>query len=43
MVMRNDVLIIRDNDFLNMETERDSKIIINCYNKKKVYIVQLFY
>ena len=37
MVLRDGVLVVRDNGFLNLDIEGDSKVVIDCYNKKKWY------
>ena len=34
--MRDGVVAVVYNEFLNLEIERDYKIIIDCYNKKKM-------
>ena len=34
MTLRDDVSVIKNNEFLNLEIEGDSKIIIDCNNKK---------
>ena len=32
ITLKDDILVVKNNEFLNL----DSKIVINCYNKKKV-------
>ena len=39
MTLRYSVIDIKYNDFLNLEIERYSKVIIDCYNKKIVYLI----
>ena len=34
VVLRDDVLVVIYNGFSNMKIEKDSKIVIDCYNKK---------
>ena len=34
MTLRDDILAIKNNKFLNLEIEGDLKIVIDCYNKK---------
>ena len=34
MTLRDDILVTKNNEFLNLEIEGDSKIIIDCNNKK---------
>ena len=34
MTLRDDISVIKNNEFLNLEIEGDSKIIIDCNNKK---------
>ena len=34
MVLRDDILTVKNNSFLNLEIEGDSRIIIDYYNKK---------
>ena len=36
MTLRYDMLAAKKNEFLNLDIEGDSKIVINCYNKKNV-------
>ena len=36
MALRDDMLVAKNNEFLNLEIDGDSKIVIDCYNKKKV-------
>ena len=44
VALRYYVLAAKYNDFSNLEIEGDSKVIIDCYNKKKVvHLVQLLY
>lgn len=35
MTLRDDMLAAKNNRFLNLEIEGDSKIVIDCCNKKK--------
>ena len=35
MALRDDVLVVKNNGFLELDIERDSKVIIDCYSKKK--------
>ena len=39
MVLRDDVLVVKNNEFLNLEIEGNLKIIIDCNNKKKIFLV----
>ena len=41
MTLRDDMLAAKNNKFLNLEIDGDSKIVINCYNKKKKVIFQV--
>ena len=34
MVLRDDVLVVKNNEFLNLEIEGNLKIIIDCNNNK---------
>lgn len=34
MSLRDDILVARDNGFLDLEIEGDSKVVVDCYNKK---------
>ena len=34
MVVRDDMLIVKNNELLNLEIKSDSKIIFDCYKKK---------
>ena len=34
MTLRDDISVIKNNEFLNLEIEGNSKIIIDCNNKK---------
>lgn len=34
MTLRDDVLAAKNSKFLNLEIKDDSKLVINCYNKK---------
>ena len=43
MTLRDGVLAVRDNDFLNLQIEGDSKIVIDYFNRKLAHLVQLFY
>ena len=43
VAFRDSILVTTYNSFSNLEIEEDSKIIIDCYNKKVVYLVQLFH
>ena len=38
VILRDDVLVTKNNGFLDLDMEIDSKIIIDCYNKKKNFI-----
>ena len=42
MVLREGLLVERDNSFLNFEIEGDSREGIDSYNKKTVYLIKLF-
>ena len=35
MALKDDMLATKNNEFLNLQIEGDSKIVIDCYNKKK--------
>lgn len=35
MVLRDDMLTVKNNGFLNLDIEGDSRIVIDYYNKKK--------
>ena len=35
LTLRDDILAAKNKGFLDLEIEGDSKIVINCYNKKK--------
>ena len=41
MALRDDMLAAKNNEFLNLEIDDDSKIVIDCYNKKKKVIFQV--
>ena len=41
--LRDEILDARLNSFFNLEIEGNSKVIIDCYNKKISYLVQLFF
>ena len=41
--LRDGFLVAKKNGFLDLEIEGDSKVIIDRYNKKIIYLVQLFY
>ena len=45
MALRDGVLTVKKKKigFLDLEIKGDSKVIIDCYNKKKKNLVQLFY
>ena len=43
IVLRGGVLIVAYNGFSNLEIKGDSKVIIDCYNKKVINIVQLIF
>ena len=34
MILRDDILVVNNNDFLNIEIICDSKVVIDYYNKK---------
>ena len=34
MILRDDILAVKNKEFLNLEIEGDLKIVIDCYNKK---------
>ena len=34
MILRDGILAVKSNGFLDLEVEDDSKIIVDCYNKK---------
>ena len=34
MALRDDMLVAKNNEFLNLDIESDSRIVIDCYNKK---------
>ena len=34
MALKDDMLAAKNNEFLNLQIEGDSKIVIDCYNKK---------
>ena len=38
MTLRYDMLAAKNNEFLNIEIEGYLKIVIDCYNKKYIYI-----
>ena len=38
MTLRYDMLVAKNNEFLNIEIEGYLKIVIDCYNKKYIYI-----
>ena len=35
MTLRDDILAFKNNEFLILQIERDSRIVIDCYSKKK--------
>ena len=41
MTLRYDMLAAKNNEFLNIEIEGYLKIVIDCYNKKYIYILFL--
>ena len=43
MTLRDDILAFKNNEFLNLQIEWDSRIVIDCYNKKKVIFLVLLY
>ena len=43
VVLRDGVPAAIYNGFTNLEIEGDSKVIINCYNRRSSSLVQLFY
>ena len=43
MALRDGVLAVRNNGFLNLEIERDSKTVIDCFNRKSNSSSLIFY
>ena len=43
MALRDDMLVAKNNGFLNLEIEGDLKKVIDCYNKKVIFLVLLCY
>lgn len=42
MILKNNILIVINNGFLNLEIKGDSKIVMDCYNKN-INIFSLLY
>ena len=43
MTFRDDLLVVKNNEFLNLEIEGDLKVVMDDYNKKKVIFLILLY
>ena len=41
MILRDDILVVNNNEFLNMEIVGDSKVVIDYYNKKINILVSI--